>query len=425
MKVLVLSNLYPPDTVGGYELGCRQAVDALRARGHDVRVLTSAPRTPVETPPHVFRALQLTDLWDFYSDARTTSVALHLKESEAFQVNAFNVHALLATLREFEPDVVYVWMLVGIGGLGMLACLHHLKVPWVWHLMDDVPAKLCTLFYRVQPDLAREFSRQFRGTFLACSRQLVDQMSQSGITLGDRVEMIPNWVTGPRPRPRRSFDRGDRLRIVTAAAFLDRGYDKGIDLLIRAAGLLREGGVDRFSVDIYGKATDGYYAGLIQAHGLSDHVRLRGSLGQAELIDVYPDYDVFAFPGRPDEPFGFAPLEALGRGCVPVIHRRCGAAEWLVHGVHCLKVARDASSFAGAFRRVLDGAVALEPIARRGQEVVWRDLHIDALLPRIERALADASVRSRAGAGTADEAYRLAVLAGKLSDILMQEPFAA
>ena len=68
MKILVISNLYPPDTVGGYELGCRQAVDALRALGHDVRVLTTVPRTPVETPPHVFRSLKLTDMWDYYSD---------------------------------------------------------------------------------------------------------------------------------------------------------------------------------------------------------------------------------------------------------------------------------------------------------------------------------------------------------------------
>ena len=57
--------------------------------------------------------------------------------------------------------------------------------------MDEVPAKLCTLFYRVQPALAREFSRQFRGTYLACSRQLVDQIERSGITLGDRVESSP------------------------------------------------------------------------------------------------------------------------------------------------------------------------------------------------------------------------------------------
>ena len=33
MKVLVLSNLYPPDYIGGYECGCKQAVDALMRPG--------------------------------------------------------------------------------------------------------------------------------------------------------------------------------------------------------------------------------------------------------------------------------------------------------------------------------------------------------------------------------------------------------
>src|SRR5436190_24392544 len=41
MKILVLSNLYPPHYVGGYELHCQTIVEALRARNHVVEVLTS------------------------------------------------------------------------------------------------------------------------------------------------------------------------------------------------------------------------------------------------------------------------------------------------------------------------------------------------------------------------------------------------
>ena len=41
MRILVISNFYPPHHIGGYELGCRDVVGELRARGHDVRVLTS------------------------------------------------------------------------------------------------------------------------------------------------------------------------------------------------------------------------------------------------------------------------------------------------------------------------------------------------------------------------------------------------
>jgi len=41
VKILVVTNLYPPHYIGGYELRCEVAVKALRARGHDVAVLTS------------------------------------------------------------------------------------------------------------------------------------------------------------------------------------------------------------------------------------------------------------------------------------------------------------------------------------------------------------------------------------------------
>ena len=38
MKILVITNLYPPHFVGGYELGCRDVVEQLRRRGHTVWV---------------------------------------------------------------------------------------------------------------------------------------------------------------------------------------------------------------------------------------------------------------------------------------------------------------------------------------------------------------------------------------------------
>lgn len=59
MKILALTNLYPPDFLGGYELVCCQVVDALGAAGHEVRVLTSAPRQPVPPVPHVDRVFKL------------------------------------------------------------------------------------------------------------------------------------------------------------------------------------------------------------------------------------------------------------------------------------------------------------------------------------------------------------------------------
>jgi glycosyltransferase involved in cell wall biosynthesis len=125
------------------------------------------------------------------------------------------------------------------------------------------------------------------------------------------------------------------------------------------------------------------------------------------------------------EPFGLVPLEAAARGRVPVISQRCGIAEWLVHGVHCLKVERTADAFARTFRSILEGEIALEPIARRAEAAAWRDFHVDAILPRIERTLAAAARQSRDGGGTSAEAYRMARLAEQLAQAFIQESFCA
>jgi hypothetical protein len=47
MRILIVTNLYPPHYYGGYEVRCAQVAEALRSSGHDVRVLTSAYGVPL------------------------------------------------------------------------------------------------------------------------------------------------------------------------------------------------------------------------------------------------------------------------------------------------------------------------------------------------------------------------------------------
>ncbi len=420
MKVLVLSNLYPPDVIGGYELGCKQVVDALRARGHDVRVLTIAPRTPAPPERHVYRTLKVSEIWNSnrYVMDRNHRVTGRLMHAEATGVNAFNVHALTQVVDDFRPDVVYAWMIVGIGGLGLMATVQHLGLPWVWHLMDDVPVQLCRSEGKVIEPLLREVDRQLDGRYLACSRQLVDEVEAGGVRLAPDVEVVPNWVVGEAPAPRaRTYRPGETLRVMAAGQIAQH---KGVDLLIESIAEVRRRGFEGIVVDIYGNAEDQSFPALVRRLGLDDHVRFRGARPQAELARLYESHDLFAFPTWRREPFAFAPLEAAWRGCVPLMSQLCGNAEWAVHGVHCLKAQRTARAFADALGSVLDGSTELGPIARRAAAVVGRDFHLDAQVPTIEAALAAASARPRAG-GTAAEAYRMALLAEKLARVMIGE----
>src|SRR5262249_33916812 len=154
---------------------------------------------------------------------------------EAMQINSFNVHSLLAELEEFRPDVAYLWLLAGVGGLGLIGCLQHLQVPWVWHLMDTVPVMLCMKLGAVLPALVREYARQVRGTYLACSRRLIDEIEGEGIPLDDQVEILPNWITGTVAPRRTGYLESGTLRIISAGRLTE---EKGVPLLIEAARLL-------------------------------------------------------------------------------------------------------------------------------------------------------------------------------------------
>lgn len=422
MRVLVLSNLYPPDFIGGYEIACSQVVDALRQRGHEVRVLTAAPRFPVvDSSPHVIRAMKLVDEW--CEDGMGTSpLAFRLDEAESRLVSAHNVHALTSTLADFDPDVVYVCSVTGLGGLALLACLQYLKVPWVWQLGDRAPHHLCSTRQSVLPGLARVFSRRIRGHYIVVSDQLRHEIESSGILLNGHVEVIPNWITG-KPGPARAhYYRGGHLKIMSAGQV---ARWKGTDLLIESAARLRNAGYNDFSVDIYGQLHQPDLPLMIRKWDLSSHVFMKGVLPHEELLKAYRHYDVFAFPTLEREPFGLVPMEALARGCVPVMSRRCGVAEWLVHGVHLLKAERSPEAFARTFAAIIQGHVDLESIGSRGITAVWRDFHLDVILPRIERMLVKASAQPRDGAGTAAEAYRLARMAEQVTSDLLQDAICA
>jgi glycosyltransferase involved in cell wall biosynthesis len=418
MKILVVSNLYPPDVMGGYELGCRQVVEALLRKGHDVQVLTTVPRVPVRPLPQVCRVFHLADVYTPQLQEGLSPLGHVLRHADACWVRAFNVQVLLEHLAEFTPDVVYLWNLVGLGGLGLLGCLHHQGVPWLWHLMDKTPRDLCTLPWEPGSEqLGSAMAPLLDGLYLACSCRLVEEIQRHVPLPSSAVTLLPNWVVAPLWRRRRWY-AGGVLRIATAAGHLCR--EKGIDMLIDAAGLLRQYGYDKFFMALFGR-TDDDFSRLVQARGLQEHVHFAGFLEQDELARHYADCDVFAFPTWPREPFGFAPLEAAAQGCVPLITDDCGIGEWLVHGVHCLKAPRVAAAFADAFADILRGRTELARLGRRAAAVVAEEFHLRRLLPRIEAALRQAAERQRPALGLPEEAYHLALLGEKLGGALVQD----
>ena len=384
MRLLFLSNLFPPEVLGGYEIGCANVARSMRARGHEVMVLTarSALAAGADDPPWLRRELALEQLLRHPSG----EPGAHAREHHAARCSALaNTLCLLERLREFRPDLVYAWNLMGIGGLGLLDLLRRLGQPWAMHLMDRLPVELLEgLSPPVRGLFGAEDGSVFAaGACLAMSRTVLDEIEAlCGLRLAAPV-LVPGWVRTVGAGPHGPYRADGVARFVSAGAVVPH---KGVDLMLEAAAMLRAEG-HRFLLDIYGWGEVPHYLALAHGMGLAEVVRFPGRRSQAELLRLYAEYDAFLFPTHAREPFGFAPLEAAACATPPILTAGCGAAERLVHGVHALKIERSAAALAAAMRQVCTGEMAVEHLGRAAARLVAEDLSEDRCMDQVETTL--------------------------------------
>jgi len=107
MRILFVSNLYPPHYLGGYELGCHDVAQGLSAKGHDVRVLTSTYGVNApESDGQVYRWLELDLNWK-PEPLRQHAIRLLRKEVR-------NQKAFRRLIKELQPHIVYIFNLTHV-----------------------------------------------------------------------------------------------------------------------------------------------------------------------------------------------------------------------------------------------------------------------------------------------------------------------
>lgn len=103
MRILFLTNMYPPYDIGGYEQVCHEVAQGLKARGHEVKILTSRYGRPFlpDEDGEVLRSLYLQADLNYY---RPVDFFLKRQAQERF-----NQDNLRSVLDDFAPDIVVVW----------------------------------------------------------------------------------------------------------------------------------------------------------------------------------------------------------------------------------------------------------------------------------------------------------------------------
>ncbi len=346
MKILFLSNLYPPNIVGGYERICFEVASGLSARGHQVRVLTSDYGGKVEDFPGqiVERTLKLfATEGDIYQPFNCTP-------EQRVAMNIHNIETLTRAIEEFEPHLIFVWNLFFFDP-SLLDTIKRIKQPLVYLLTDNWlisflnPSFLQDYFiqrvFNNQSSLellyfnTKRWLRSWRkpklllpGHAIFPSRFMRDLYTEADLGFDSKTIIyhgvdLSNYPENDFSNRTRLLQDGE-LRLLVAGRIVQI---KGIHTVIAALpSIIRELPDLKVKLTVRGDDRDRPYMERLQAQvaqlGLESAIEVAKPVAQNELFNLFQNHDIYLFPSL-YEPFALTLIQALAAG-IPTIASSAG-----------------------------------------------------------------------------------------------------
>ena len=412
MRILVVSNFYPPHAIGGYELGCHDVVMALRARGHSVCVLTSdwsggdtekGRHGEGETRSAAFgswllaagscvRALEVDLGWDF--TAAATGWRLARKELR-------NRRAFARAVTQFQPDLVYIWSLRYCSAalamqsqrLGLPTCL-YVSDDWLatWDRRDrwaQIPRNPARRIGKRLLNMAVETVGGRSGGRLAfrhiqCTSAYIEQLTRANGRTED-VRVI-HWGVDMARFALRPAQPVPPLRALYVGQLVAH---KGVHTAIEACARLVAAGYD-LALTIVGTAHSAEYLGRLQALAapLGERVRFTGGLPREQVAAIYAEHELLLFPSLWQEPFSIGLLEAMAAGLAVVATATGGSAEILANGENALTFAAGSvAECAAALVQLYDDPGLYERLRLAGCATISERFQLESMVEAIDRHL--------------------------------------
>lgn len=394
MRILVISNLYPPHYIGGYELCCQDVVELLRAKGHNIKVLTSTYGTgKYESTDNVYRLLNVQFCWE--KSTRLKSLARMMP----FEIH--NQRVLRDVCHSFCPDVVFIWNLAGLS-LSLAFLPQHTGIPVTFYILDDW---LLSYYKKKQRNIAYRISNRLFNLFLNAlnyetssgdldfsnlvfvsqflKKSYTDFIAQAAdamvIHLGIDIEKYPFRETCAHPQ-----------RLLYVGQIVPH---KGVHTAVEALKtVVQEGNHKDVTMTIAGGTVMPDYEAklkkLIGSLDIEEHIRFTGPMARETIAAIYKEHDILIFPSIWDEPLGMVPLEAMASGLAVIGTGAGGSSEILNNDINALTFPKeDAGSCATQILRLITDKELYDRIRRQGRRTIKDHFGWDTIINRIENAL--------------------------------------
>jgi glycogen(starch) synthase len=352
VKVLFLSNLYPPNVVGGYERLCYDVATAFARKGHEISVLTSSygGKTAEYGGQRIERSLKLlADDSDIYRPVSWSPQDLENRKAE-------NISLFRKKVARERPDLLFIWNLYFLDRsllevIQETDCSRFFLITDNW-LISFLKSSFWGEYFRRLRAEAGEPSSRWRSVL----GRLLKKPTGGPTSINGKAVFASRFMerlyteAGFRFQASRVIYHGVQLEKRTDAEYVSRNSllerkalrllfagriveIKGVHTLIEALpSILERLPEHRLQVTILGETRDQDYLqrlkDLITRRGLADHILFRPPVEQAELFKLFQRYDLYVFPSI-YEPFSLTLIHALYAG-IPTIASDAGGNKEII-----------------------------------------------------------------------------------------------
>lgn len=348
MKLLVFTAFYLPHQTGGYELRCRDVVDGLKGRGHEILILTDRC---------VDRSCKM------HENEQGIHRVLHQRAEASNIVEQIlrDIHDLRfidRMVKDFEPDLIYLWHIQNLSnailpyfshrnirivydeggsGLSYLVRVHRHGIYFYRNERDPLVKKLLKwLVYRVATIISLGLIKP-EWDWLADMRIYFNSSSalrhaqEQGAPV-DGARVIHSGIQVE------NFSFTVRTQVQTPMTILVPGRikpEKGTKDAVLLLGELLKRGIPA-CLKLVGKVQSQEYfeevKHAVHQDGLEDAFEYLPMVTQAELVRLYHQADVCFFPTYFRTGFSRVPLEAMACGCLVITYGNEGSNEVIQNG---------------------------------------------------------------------------------------------
>lgn len=395
MRILIISNYYPPLEIGGWEQLTCDVADELSRRGHIVLTLTSRHRV-AEAPPerHVQRILHLES-----ADHTRYHLAYTFRRRYA---EAENIRMVTDTVHQFQPDIIFIngmWNLPISVAETAEKLLPHRVVYYVasyWAIEPDahiafwrdggsLPKRwLAGVMKRTLAKPAPRNALAFEHV-LCVSDFMRQKLIRAGAIAAENSRVVFNGINPNVFAPSTTAPPAGTLRLLYAGRL---SPDKGVHTAIEALAQLPAGLRGRVTLSIVGSGTPEYTArleALRELLGVVDAVTLWGQVPRAQMPEILVAHDVLLLLSIWDEPLARMTQEAMAAGLTVIGTPTGGTPEILVDGENGLWVEPDnPTQLAERVIFLVENSAARRKFARAARRTVAEKFTFGRMVDEIE-----------------------------------------